>query len=309
MPPVDSVTPYRTTATEVVLGCSMGPHQLYFKGLASDRASEALFTSRLATVAPESFARTVALERRRDESVWWLTDACPGLSFARCPSIEGARCVAAACAELQRRTMTSGDVCDLPNANLSKAAASIAELVDDRFDNARSCRTAIEEACDRVVRAGLTQAWIPLDLDPENVLVDAGGAVRFIDLDDSHVGPAPLAIATFARRLERMAVGASASPELADVVRRGYERAWPESVAGCDWRALDIAAAVLEADLGWKRVIKNIERGELAGPLDRVRGRIAQRLTRATAPRSDPSVKTAPQQVGAALGNPTVERR
>src|SRR4051812_3215820 len=60
---------------------------------------------------------------------------------------------------------------------------------------------AIDRAVEDVLAAGLPDRWIPLDLDPANVLLDDDGNVAFIDLDDSYIGPAPLAIASFARRI------------------------------------------------------------------------------------------------------------
>ena len=162
--------------------------------------------------------------------------------------------------------MSPGDINRaLPHVDVPAAAATIADLLDaaDRAQRVLDdCRAAIADACDEVWRADLPQSWIPLDLDPDNVLVDDDDVVRFIDLDDSFTGPVPLAIATFARRVGRCAVGAPGGTVLRDAVYRAYEDAWPQSIAACDWSQVDIAALVIDAYLGLVRVKKHTERQE-----------------------------------------------
>jgi hypothetical protein len=68
-PLTDPPVCYKATPYEVVLGVAVPCGTVYFKGLTGDRVAEATLTSTLAGELPESFARTLALERRPDESV------------------------------------------------------------------------------------------------------------------------------------------------------------------------------------------------------------------------------------------------
>jgi hypothetical protein len=229
-----SCTPYRISANEVVLGFDTPQGRVYFKGLCADRISEAIVTARFAVAAPRSFARTLALEHRGDATIWWVTAECRGR-----PAVEAIH-VATALARLQRR--------------LQRVAREIPQLtrIDSRGD-----------AC-----ANLPESWMPMDLDPSNVLVD-GEHVRFIDLDDSFLGPAPLAMAAFARR--------SGGDRTA--AYHAYERCWPRPLEHLDWPALEDAAIACQAQLGWTRLRLNVERGELHADLDILRRRFPNRLT------------------------------
>lgn len=283
--PSGSITPYRVSPREVVLGIPTAQGCVYFKGLASDRAMEARITSGLSALAPRSFATTLALETRADGAFWWLADACPGTALAECFSAERAIRVAAACAEIQRMTIANGIVLELPALCLSTAAEwSIALLESSDLpagEVATSCE-AIERACRKVSDADAPLAWIPLDLDPVNVFVADDGPVRFIDLDDSFAGPAPLAIATFARRVSRLQAHRRRKASSSESLYRAYQRAWPAALGRCDWRSFEIAAVVLEARLGWERVVNNTARGDVHGVLDLARLRTAQRLARSS---------------------------
>jgi hypothetical protein len=253
------ITPHRVSAHEVVLGATTRSGRVYFKGLASKRCVEARLTRTLSVLAPDSFAPTLALESRPDGCVWWLAAECPGLP-CRCGEP-----VARALARTQRRVMASGPVIrELRDVDLEAAAAWSIELLNDGRG-----RAAIDRACDAVRRARVPQCWIPLDLDPSNVLVDDSGGVRFIDLDDSFIGPAPLALAVFARRCRDTSLYGS------------YEQAWSPPLKGVDWPGFETAAAVLEAWLGWNRVKLNTERGEVHGVLGLAGTRTAQRLAAA----------------------------
>lgn len=257
-----SVSPYRITAHEVVLGAETTRGRVYFKGLTGDRAGEPRITRVLSQLEPRTFAATLALEKTADDCVWWLTAECPGKALAERASVDSARKVARALARVQRRAMASADVLgELQDIDLPAAAAWSADLLGDS-----ESRTALERACDEVRRANVPRSWIPLDLDPVNVLVDDDGRVSFIDLDDSFLGPVPLAMATFARRCRD------------DSVCRAYEEAWPLSLTRVNWRAFALMSAVLEAWLGWQRVVKNTARGEVHGVLDLARDRLARRL-------------------------------
>jgi hypothetical protein len=111
-------------------------------------------------------------------------------------------------------------------------------------------------------------SWIPMDLDPTNALVD-GSDVRFIDLDDSYLGPAPLAMAVFANRCRDRSLA------------RIYEQCWSPRLAPVDWPAFAIAAAVIDAWLGWQRLQRNLERGEVRGAVGVAAQRTRDRLVRA----------------------------
>ena len=257
-----SITPYRVTAHEVVLSARTSRGTVYFKGLASDRAVEARLTQMLSARMPDTFARTLALEAKPDSSVWWLAAECSGHTMRRCPPGMAASNVPRALARVQRSVMASAPVLrELREVDLASAAAWAAGLLSDGIS-----RAAIARACDEAGNADVPQSWIPLDLDPGNVLVDDSGGVRFIDLDDSFVGPAPLAMADFARQCRHgSAYGA-------------YEDAWSPALKGVSWPGFELASAVLEAWLGWKRVERNTYRGEVYGVSDLAAGRLAKRL-------------------------------
>ncbi len=263
--------PYRVTAYEVVLGTEVGGQRVYFKGLPPEREGEIRITTALSNLAPEVLARTLATERRPDGSLWWLISECQGRDLAgRTDPAMTAR-VARALARVQRDALTSATViAELDCVPLADAAAWAASVLD----RGTAC-SAIQQACAHVASAELPQSWIPLDLDPANVLVTDDGRVSFIDLDDSFVGPAPLAMAMFARRYRD---------------RSGYEpyeEAWSPPLRGMDWPAFELAAAIVEAWLGWKGVVKNTDRGEVHCVLEVAARGLARTLTMAvTAARS-----------------------
>ena len=238
-------TPYRTSAHEVVLGVDTLRGRIYFKGLTGDRATEALVTRRFFEAAPESFARTLALERRSDGTTWWVTAACRGRT------VNDPLAVAIALARLQHRV--------LPVARDSGML--------EKADLVAACTWAGEDH--RPIDSAIAASWVPMDLDPTNVLID-GDRVQFIDLDDSFIGPAPLAMAAFARRRGGVRTAAYAV----------YERSWSPPLAAVEWRRLENAAVVFQAWRGWLRVMRNVERGELDVDLDHVRTSIRARLTR-----------------------------
>jgi hypothetical protein len=248
-------TPYRTSAYEVVLGVETARGRVYLKGLTRERADEAELTRSLAALAPESFAPTLTLEYGADGTVWWLTGGCAGR-----PTRDAAL-VGAALARLQQRLMACAD--DLPGLRDMDLDAAVvwacagthhADLIRDTYAS--------------VQRASLPRAWLPMDLDPTNVIVHDGD-VRFIDVDDSYVGPAPLPIALFARRC--------GGPP----AHRAYQQSWSPPLERIDWQSFEIAAAVFEAWRGWERVRRNVERGEVDAPLDRLETRVRERLARA----------------------------
>ncbi|HTM25622.1 MAG TPA: hypothetical protein VL225_10550 [Vicinamibacterales bacterium] len=250
-------TPYRVSAHEIVLGVETASGRVYCKGLTADRACEAALTQTLAALAPDSFARTLALDRRNDGSTWWLTAECAGRP-------ERTHLAGPALARIQRMTAMAADRLALQRLDVEMAAAWAVALLQDSAMGA-----AIRRACETTVRAGRPHAWIPMDLDPANVLVDDDGAVRFIDVDDSFFGPAPLAMAILARR--------SGGGGL----YRAYEQSWSPSLRAVDWPAFEIAATVVQFWLGWKRLERNIARGEVFVDRDLVSARMRARLVRA----------------------------
>ena len=127
--------------------------------------------------------------------------------------------------------------------------------------------------------ADLPRSWIPLDLDAGNVLVD-NNSVRFIDLDDSRIGAAPLALSTLLRRLRRMRDGLAST--WIDAVQRAYEHIWEPPLALHErWPDLETASVLLECCLGWQRLSQKTERGEVHGALGLAATSTAQRLVRA----------------------------
>ena len=249
-------TPYRVSAHEVVFGTETSRGRVYFKGLAGDRAAEGTMTRAFAAAAPESFARTLALQVNDRASVWWLTGHCEGR-----PTRDALQ-VAAALAPIQQRFASlAADLPGLKPLDLPTAVEWACEGLDS------SAIAAIREAAFRVMQSSMPRTWIPMDLDPTNVLSGEDG-VRFIDVDESFIGPAPLAMAVFARRCG----GANGY--------RRYQDAWSPPLVNVDWTSVEIASAVFGAWRGWQRVKTNVERGEVHAALDVVSARIHERLAR-----------------------------
>lgn len=269
----DHIVPCRATPYEIVLELHTPSGLLYFKGLTADRAAEAAWTLTVAAVAPESFARTRAQTRQSDGTVWWLMDACPGTSASVDLTRDRAASIARLFAQLQQRindVWTSGTRLDLPVLDLSEMIAWAGESIADV--------TPLEDACARVARGGYPAAWIWADFDPANVIVD-GDAIRFIDLDDSALGPAPIAISTFAERLRR---GGGLTRDDIATVYEAYERTWP-SLPPLDRRAFEIVARLIECHLAWRRVVLKTVRGEVFGIVELAREQLARRLADAIA--------------------------
>jgi hypothetical protein len=279
----DAVVPYRTTAYEVVLGLRTTRGVAYFKGLSSDRASEARMSTQLAAMAADVFPRTIALSRRPDGSVWWLMEACPGSTLAAVATRASAARAAAAYARVQQQTVRAieqGHLTDLAPLDLGPMAIWAADLFDrtDERSHVR-CAEVIERSCERVRTARVPNSWITADIDPTNILVH-GDEMRFIDLDDSALGPAPIAMATFAMRMKRLAVSCSSD------LYRSYERAWkPPLVMHERWRDFEIVSTLADCCLAWTRVVVKTERQEIHGCLGLARDALARRLARVVAAR------------------------
>src|SRR5260221_5898758 len=240
--PVTSSTPYRVGAHEVVVGADCASGRVYCKGLTPERAAEARVTAALAAIEPESFARTLASKDRGDGSVWWLTAGCDGR-----PGGDVHR-IAQALARIQQRGLAAGVPPELPRLDLDAPAQWASALVLDSPSG-----DVVRRQCARVTCAGGPSSWIPLDLDPTNVLVDDDGRVRFIDVDDSFLGPAPLAMATLAMRRD------DRTPY------RTYERSWSPPLVDLDWVAFETTATVVQLWLGWQRLDRHIAPGEVFG--------------------------------------------
>lgn len=256
--PAATLTPYRVGAHEVVLGADSARGRVYFKGLVGERTAEARLTEALATAVPDAFARTLALDRRADGSVWWLTAGCAGRSGGHVHR------AAATFARVQQRVLATDALRELTAVDLEGAARWASDVLGDSPSGARMRRQ-----CADVMGAAVPTAWIPMDLDPANILSDEQGGVRFIDLDDSFFGPAPLAMAILAAR--------SADRTL----YRAYESAWSPPLHGLDWEAFETAATVIQSWSGWKRLERNIARGEVYVDRGFAAERTRQRLARA----------------------------
>ena len=257
--PVCSVSPFRAGAHEVVLGVDTARGRLYFKGLPADRSTEVRLTRALSACAAASFATTIASEERPDGSLWWLCEECPGAP-AQDPIL-----VVRALARMQEAVTTfDGIHRELPALDLEGCARGLAAFLEERADVGM-----MNQCLERVAAGGVCEAWIPLDLHVTNVLVDASFDVRFIDLDASFYGPAPLAATVFADRCgDRRLYG-------------DYERSWSAPLGRVDWPAFETTAIALESWLGWQRVERHARRGELHGALDLAATRVRERLIRA----------------------------
>jgi hypothetical protein len=254
--PVLTMTPYRVAPHEIVIGAETARRRVYFKGLADERAGEVRLTRLLAETAPGSFPRTIAAEERPNGCTWWLAAECRGKTGA------DVRRIAPALARVQRRVMASAPVIgELPAVQLDEAVRWAAGFAGDE-----SCAAAIARAADRAAGAHLPQTWIPLDLHPTNVVVGEGANVYFIDLDESYLGPAPLAMAALARW------GRDPS------IYPAYEESWSPALTGVDWPAFEAMSATLATWRGWLRFERCARRGEVHGALDVVASRIRERL-------------------------------
>jgi len=281
---MDDVVPYRTTAYDVVLGLRTARGLVYFKGLSADRAPEARMSAQLAEMAADAFPRTIAVSKRPDGSVWWLMEACPGSPLAAGATCASAARVGAAYAGVQQQTVRAieeGGFADLAPLDLAPMAAWAVDLLERTDEEPLQpvvCAAAIKRACERVSATCVPRSWICADLDPTNVLLH-GDEVRFIDLDDSALGPAPIAIATFATRIKRLGISCGSD------LYRSYERAWKPQLAMRDlWRDFEIGSTLVDCHLAWKRVVVKTERQEIQGCLGLARDTLARRLARIVAP-------------------------
>lgn len=274
----DPIVPHRISAYELVLECHTKRGRYFLKGLSSERAVEATITMRMHELAPQSFPRTVACATRADGSLWWLMEACPGQELAENVTAALSADVAAAHARVQQRVGSDETVRSLlPALDLSALARWTTEFLgaEGEVSVVERCALAIREASECIERTSVAWTWVACDLDPSNAIVH-GRAVRFIDLDDSVVGPAPLAIATLARRIRRIA------PESVGHLHHAYERAWqPALVIDERWSKFDRVSRVLECYLGWRRVCLKSERGEIHGFLDHARKLVASKIIKA----------------------------
>lgn len=254
--PSGRVDQFRSTPHEVVLRARTRCGDVYFKGLTGRRRREPRLTQALAAIAPAAFARTLALEERPDGSIWWLTAGCAGG-----PTID-AQAVARALAHVQRQLIRSaGAHRELTPLDLDAALRWGIRVIHEEKSAKR-----LREQVRSVLNASLPHTWIPMDLHPTNVLVDLDGNVRFIDLDESFVGPAPLPAALFATRIRDASLYAA------------YERSWGATLGEVDWPAFEAVASLVGAWLGWQRVKQNVRRGEVHGALEIARTRIRARF-------------------------------
>jgi Ser/Thr protein kinase RdoA (MazF antagonist) len=147
-------------------------------------------------------------------------------------------------------------------------------------ETADRCEVAVAKAHQILSAADLPFSWIPLDLDAGNVLIE-NETVRFIDLDDSCVGAAPLALSTLLRRLRRMPAR-SRSPMWIDEAHRTYEECWaPRLELRGQWPDVEVASLLIECHIGWRQLLQKSERGEVHGALDVAATNTARRLARA----------------------------
>lgn len=269
-PAAGSLTPYRCAAHEVVVGAQCGLSRVFFKGLTQDRAGEVQTTRTLAGVEPGSFARTIA-EAGRQGCTWWLTAECAGRAS------RDLQCVAQALSRIQQRVLALGPAgVSLRQLELDAAERWASDLLGDSPQ-----RDVLDRACARVRGADVPTTWIPMDLDPSNVLVDEANRARFIDVDDSFLGPAPLAMATLLLRCGDRALC------------RTYERSWSPPLTGLDWPAFETAAAVIHAWLGWTRLERNVARGEIVVDRGFASSRARARLSKAIDAISSPPARRA----------------
>lgn len=245
---IAKLTPYRAGAHEVVVEAESAERRVYFKGLTQERGSEAQITRALAAIEPDSFAPTIAFGPGPDDSAWWLTGACRGRPCGN------AHRVAQALARIQQRLATTDVTRELSGLDLDAAIEWASRLLGVSPPG---------------LRANAPDSWIPMDLDPTNALVDSDGGVRFIDLDDSFVGAAPLAIAGLARRCGDRSL------------QQTYEQSWSPALTGLDWAAFETMATVVQSWLAWRRLERSVARGEVFVDRELAAARTRVRLVKA----------------------------
>jgi hypothetical protein len=274
---------YNVTPHEVVLRISTSRGTVYFKGLTGDRGAEALIAQALWQALPGSFAPTLAYQARADGSVWWVTGHCPGMTVAANFTLERTRLMAAALGRIQQQVADCLADLHVPDADLGAVIKWVSALLEEHLPSeaADRCAAVIARAHETVTGIDVPRSWIPLDLDPGNVLID-GAAVRFIDLDDSLIGATPLALSTFVRKAASIRDHLPDRPLWAEAIRRTYEAAWtPRLRLGQRWAGIDTASMLIDCHLGWQRLVEKIERGEVHGAREHAAARSAQRLARA----------------------------
>jgi hypothetical protein len=271
---------YKATAYEVVLGIHTPLRRGYFKGLRAGVSSEAAITRALSTMFPRSFAPTVAVEQRSDGSTWWLTEHCTGTALAS--EITSARALRAVSALARVQRDISAERIGLPCEEVDAAAVArwARALVNTHIAAhiAATCHDAIDTAERTMACVGLPRSWIGLDLDTGNVLVD-DDSVRFIDLDHSRIGSAPLALLTLFRRMRRVTTNQTLRGWIGPISST-YEHEIQLRLTE-HWPALAFASLLLECHLGWHQLLRKSEQGEVHGALNLGTVRTAQRLQRA----------------------------
>ncbi|HEY0875793.1 MAG TPA: phosphotransferase [Vicinamibacterales bacterium] len=251
------VRQFRSTPNEVVLCATTGGAKVFFKGMGRGRELEPRLTAALASLVPGTFASTIALEERGDGTTWWLTENCPGR-----PATDAAAVARALAAVQQQLTSAAETARHLPVLNLDAAVAWGASFLDE--GDAELMRQHVQ----RAACGSSTPTWIPLDLHPTNVLVDDAGAMRFIDLDESFLGPPALAAVVLSGRWRDRSVYAA------------FERSWAPSLRGVDWPALEMTATLVDIWLGWRRLERITATGEVSGALELAAPIVADRLRR-----------------------------
>jgi hypothetical protein len=255
------LTCFRASAHDVVLGMGNGSAEVYFKGAAPDRASGLHAIAAAARTLPESFPRTLALEGD-SSSTRCLLEGCVGVPLARSRDHVDAVRVAFDIGRVQQRLVAEplqsmlnlNDILDDADGLLERAGLPPLSA---------PTRRAFEDVM------SLPRCWTPLDLDPSNVFV-GGPQVRYIDLEP-RITAMSIALSVFARRL-------GATGELLQALRRAYESTAGEAVP---WQSVDFVTAITEVVTGWRRLLRNVECGEVSGPLDRVKRVAAKRVASA----------------------------
>jgi hypothetical protein len=258
---------YRASPYEVVVRLQGEVGRFYFKGLAAAAATDAMAMHAASVAAPGSFTPTIALETTPDGTVWWLMGECAGQTLVSTMSSSHVVRVAADVCRLQQKLLDTRPVSRLDLGSLLSGAHELLQPCD------AGVQSRVAVAFDYV--SGLRTGWTPLDLDPTNVLVSASG-IRYIDLEP-RIAAMPLSASIFAHRLCRR-LGIGLESDLIAAVRRAYEQASGESVI---WKQVDIAAASVEVLLGFDRLKRNVERGDVSGPSGALTGHARQLLAAA----------------------------
>jgi hypothetical protein len=219
-PDPGATTAHRRSRFHAVTSVRTPRGDVYFKAGPGRVNAEAGLTQVLRRLLPEVFAETLAHDPERE---WWLYAGVPGFplseSFTEQDGLLAVRTLArtqirvcgerAMAAQLKGRELTGRILFARANetvAQLSRKTPARSKAVDRGPSDAAVLWSSIKEdvarCCDSLDVLQLPPTWVPSDFWSANILRDHS-ATRLIDVEDSYLGPAPLAVWRFLTDIDR----------------------------------------------------------------------------------------------------------